>query len=87
VPCFFVKAGWRGRGVARALLEAAVKAVRRRGGRIVEGYPVKLAPGARQAPVFVYTGTEGMFREAGFETVARRPRGKQRVRRTLSARR
>ena len=83
VPCFFVKAGWRGQGVARALLDAAVEAVRCRGGRLVEGYPVKLEPGARQAAAFVYTGTEGMFRKAGFKTVARRPRGKQRVRRSL----
>ncbi len=49
VPCFFVRRDQRGRGVATALLAAAVAAIRVRGGRIVEGYPVKL-PGTAATP-------------------------------------
>jgi GNAT superfamily N-acetyltransferase len=83
IPCFFVKPGFRGRGVASALLDATVAAIRRRGGRLVEGYPVKLAPGARLSGAFAWTGVEPMFARAGFRVAQARPRGKQRVRRRL----
>lgn len=82
VPCFFVKAGFRGRGVAGALLDAAVAAMRQRGARVVEGYPVKLD--GRSAPAFIYTGTLPLFARAGFAVAEARPRGKQRVRLALS---
>jgi len=81
LPCFFVKAGWRNQGVARALLRGAVEGLRRRGARIAEGYPVKPPrPGERMPAAFVYTGTPRLFRSAGFAPAARRPRGRQRVR-------
>jgi GNAT superfamily N-acetyltransferase len=83
VPCFFVKAGWRGKGVADALLVFAVGTLKRRGAKIVEGYPVKVEPGRKAAAAFVYTGLEPMFARAGFTTVAARERGKQRVRLAL----
>jgi len=37
VSCFYIAGPYRGTGVARALLEAAVAYARRRGARIVEG--------------------------------------------------
>lgn len=81
LPCFFVKAGWRGHGVARALLDGALRRLRRRGAGIAEGYPVKPPrPGERMPAAFIYTGTPGLFRGAGFAPAARRPRGRQRVR-------
>ena len=81
LPCFFVKPGRRREGVARGLLEAALGRLRRRGARLVEGYPVKPPrPGERMSPAFIYTGTPGLFRAAGFRYAARRPRGRQRVR-------
>lgn len=79
VPCFFVKAGWRGRGVARSLLRAAVRVLRERGAAIVEAYPVR--PPATSSTAF--TGTVPLFVSEGFEVVAPRPRGRQRVRRRL----
>ncbi|HEX2889635.1 GNAT family N-acetyltransferase [Vineibacter terrae] len=83
VPCFFVKPGWRGKGVADALLAFAVKTLKRYGAEIVEGYPVK-TDGDKKAPAaFVYTGLEPMFAKAGFTSAARRERGKQRVRLAL----
>jgi GNAT superfamily N-acetyltransferase len=39
VLCFFVARPYRGRGVARALLESAVSYAREKGARVVEGYP------------------------------------------------
>lgn len=71
VTCFFVAKGWRQHGVTPKLLRAAVKFARRRGARIVEGYPVEPKKG-RMADVFVYTGLPGTFTRAGFREVARR---------------
>jgi GNAT superfamily N-acetyltransferase len=80
VPCFFIKSGWRGKGVADTLLAFAVKTLTRYGAEIVEGYPVKVEPGKKAPAAFVYTGLEPMFARAGFATVTVRDRGKQRVR-------
>jgi GNAT superfamily N-acetyltransferase len=70
VPCFFVARPHRGRGVTLALLEAAVRFARRRGARVVEGYPVEYRAGVADA--WVFTGAASTFRKAGFEEVARR---------------
>lgn len=43
VLCFFVTRPYRGRGVARALLEGAVAYARARGAQVVEGYPFDTA--------------------------------------------
>ena len=40
VTCLFVRAGYRKRGVARALAEAAVQHARTHGARAVEAYPI-----------------------------------------------
>jgi len=41
LPCFFVKRGHRGQGVASALLAGAMKMMKKRGARLAEGYPAK----------------------------------------------
>jgi GNAT superfamily N-acetyltransferase len=79
LPCFFIKAGWRGRGVARALLRAALVSVKREGGRIAEAYPVR--PPASNASAF--TGTVPWLRSEGFRVLTKHPRGRQRARRAL----
>jgi GNAT superfamily N-acetyltransferase len=81
LPCFFVKAGWRGKGVAAAMLRAAETALARRGAKIAEAYPVK--PAGRIAGAFAYTGVTSMFERAGFAVAVARPKGKQRYRKTL----
>lgn len=81
IPCFFVKAGRRGQGVATALLDAAAAACRDAGAVILEGYPV--AGDRPQAAAFVWTGTVPMFARAGFARVDDKPSGKVRMRRTL----
>jgi GNAT superfamily N-acetyltransferase len=71
VVCFFVARPFRRRGIATKLLQAAVKYARKKGARIVEGYPVE--PKKDQVPdLFVYHGLAASFREAGFKEVARR---------------
>jgi GNAT superfamily N-acetyltransferase len=82
IPCFFVKASHRGRGVAGALLEHAVSALEKRGAEIIEGYPVKPKSGAKMPAAFAWTGTVRLFRAHGFEAVGSKDAGKQRMRRT-----
>jgi GNAT superfamily N-acetyltransferase len=81
VPCFFVKAGFRGRGVARALLLHALETMRREGARTVEGYPVAL--GRRPSNSEAYTGTVPFFEEEGFVTLTKGRTGRQRARKLL----
>jgi GNAT superfamily N-acetyltransferase len=71
ITCLFVARPWRRRGVSARLLQAAARLARRRGARIVEGYPTETGP--RPAPdVFVFTGLASSFERAGFAEVARR---------------
>jgi len=81
VTCFYVAKAWRGRGLMRKLLDAAVAHARASGGTIVEGYPVDSSKALPAA--FVYTGVPAVFEAAGFEEVARRSRTKPIVRRVL----
>ncbi len=81
VTCFFVARPWRGRGVSRALLEAATRYARARGGRIVEGYPIDAK--GKAPDVFVYTGLASAFEQAGFREVARRSPTRPIMRRAL----
>jgi GNAT superfamily N-acetyltransferase len=62
----------RGRGVARKLLDAAIRACRRRRARILEAYPItETATGGRIASSSAYTGPISIFEEQGFEVVQR----------------
>lgn len=79
VSCLFVARPYRKRGVSTRLLEAAADYARRRGGRIVEGYPVE--PRGKVADAFVWTGLASAFRRAGFKEVARRSKTRPIMRR------
>ena len=69
VVCFFIRADWRGRHVASALLAQAATLAFKAGAREIEGYPVVVKKGATMPAAFAYTGTEPMFRHAGFTRV------------------
>ncbi|HLF59725.1 MAG TPA: GNAT family N-acetyltransferase [Acidimicrobiia bacterium] len=69
INCFVVRVGYRRRGIASALLAAAMGFARDEGGRLVEGYPVD---GERASAVDYFTGTLGMFQEEGFVEIVRR---------------
>lgn len=71
ISCFFIKRGYRGRGLSQSLLVEAVKFAKKRGAKIVEGYPVDPKAG-RQADAFVWVGLASAFEKAGFEEVERR---------------
>jgi GNAT superfamily N-acetyltransferase len=83
IPCFFVKAGYRGRGVAGAMLEEALRAMRRHGAKIVEGYPSKPGADGTYIAAFSWTGTQRLFAAHGFEPVGNTQGGKVRVRKAL----
>lgn len=70
VVCFYVARAHRGQGVTVALLEAAAKFVRGRGGKILEGYPSDPKKGP-WPDAFAYHGTVSAFRRAGFTEVKR----------------
>jgi len=71
VVCFFVTKAYRRRGVGTQLIKAVVDYVRRKGGRIVEGYAVEPKRGD-MPDLLAYHGPSAVFRKAGFLEVARR---------------
>jgi len=81
LPCFFIKPGWRDRGVAAALLAHALKALGKAGVPVAEGYPVNLKPGQRLPNAFAWTGTRSLFAAAGFELAGPGSTSKVRMRR------
>jgi GNAT superfamily N-acetyltransferase len=73
VICFVVAARARRRGLAAALLDAAVDYAREQGVANLEAYPVDVqAAGAKPSSASLWRGTLTMFEAAGFEVVARR---------------
>lgn len=69
--CFFVARPYRRQGLSVKLLRAAVAYAKKKGARMVEGYPVE--PKKSPMPdVFAWTGLADAFRRAGFKEVLRR---------------
>jgi GNAT superfamily N-acetyltransferase len=71
VTCFATRAGFRRRGVSRALARAAVDFARERGARAVEGYPMITTPGQEITWGELHVGSRGIFAAAGFAEVSR----------------
>lgn len=69
VSCFVVRIGHRRKGVARALLDAAVEHARLHGARVIEAFPVEAVKGTSSADLF--HGPLSTYEAAGFEVVAR----------------
>ena len=67
IPCITVRKTARGRGIALALIEAAVAYAARQGAPAVEAYP--RAGAARVGDDNAFFGTEALFRRAGFRVV------------------
>ena len=72
IVCFVVGRRARGRGVARALLQAGIAHARTHRATVLEAYPVEVPAGGRIPSADVYRGTLSMFEAAGFEVVTRR---------------
>jgi GNAT superfamily N-acetyltransferase len=68
VTCLFTRAGFRKRGVSRALARAAVDFARERGARAIEAYPMTTKDVILEE---LHVGTESVFADAGFAEVSR----------------
>jgi GNAT superfamily N-acetyltransferase len=68
VTCLFARAGFRRRGISRALARAAVDFARERGARAIEGYPMTTTEVISEE---LHVGTRGVFAAAGFTEVSR----------------
>jgi GNAT superfamily N-acetyltransferase len=71
VTCIFTRAGFRGRGVAHALVRATVEFARSRGARALEGYPMLTTPGQKVMWEELLVGSRDFFEAAGFAEVSR----------------
>jgi len=69
VTCFATRAGYRRRGISRALAKAAVDFARERGARALEAYPMITAPGEEITWGETHVGTRSMFEAAGMTEV------------------
>jgi GNAT superfamily N-acetyltransferase len=68
LSCFYVRKGYRRRGVTSALVTAALKAARCAGAPSLEAYPLD----AKLTPSTSSTGYVSTFERAGFKVVAQR---------------
>ena len=72
VNCLFLNKGFRSQGLSLKLVEGAVKAIRKRKGKLIEAYPVPLTKDGKKLPAaFVYTGPEIIYQRLGFKEVQR----------------
>jgi GNAT superfamily N-acetyltransferase len=70
VTCFVTRAGFRRRGISRALARATVDFARESGARALEGYPMITEPGKNVTWGEVHVGTRSIFEASGFEEVS-----------------
>jgi ribosomal protein S18 acetylase RimI-like enzyme len=64
ITCFVVDEEYRRKGVATTALKAALHAIKRKGGGLVESYPVSETV---QGSNYIYCGTVSMFEKVGFK--------------------
>jgi GNAT superfamily N-acetyltransferase len=71
IVCFFIHRKFRGRGIARKLLNSAIDYALSRGAEVIEAYPVdtRVIPKTNQE---AWPGIASMFEEAGFKKVSQR---------------
>jgi GNAT superfamily N-acetyltransferase len=84
VSCFYIRRGYRRRGVSEALLAGAIAHARASGAPALEAYPSDVE--VAKAPQPVYTGVASMFRRAGFRRVAGQNPARPIMRRTFPRR-
>ena len=68
IPCFFVRGGYRGKGVSQKLLTAAIDAIKSYGVRTLEAYPVKESESDQIKEDWSFTGSLKLFSKNGFKS-------------------
>jgi len=81
ISCFYIRKGYRKRGVTSALIAAALKAAKSAGAPALEAYPLD----ADLTPSSSGTGYASTFARAGFRIVGRRTPPRPIMRRDLRA--
>ena len=68
ITCFYIRKGWRKRGITAALIAAALETAKAAGAPALEAYPLD----GERSPSATSTGYLSTFEQAGFSIVARR---------------
>jgi GNAT superfamily N-acetyltransferase len=71
IVCFAIRPGYRGQGLTRPLVSAAVQYARAHGAKAVEGYPMLPKPGQTVSWGEMNVGSRGAFAAAGLRDVSR----------------
>jgi GNAT superfamily N-acetyltransferase len=79
--CFFVRKGFRGKGVTADLLDGAISFARDSGARLLEAAPMDHE--FKRSSEGLYVGAERVFLRAGFSEVARQKEGRPLMRLVL----
>ena len=79
--CFFVRKGFRGKGVTADLLDGAISFARDSGARLLEAAPMDHE--FKRSSEGLYVGPERVFLRAGFSEVARQKEGRPLMRLVL----
>ena len=66
LACFFIRRDLRGQGAGAQTLAAAIAHARRKGGKVLEAYPVD-----PDSPSYRFMGFIGLFERAGFKAIGR----------------
>jgi GNAT superfamily N-acetyltransferase len=66
IGCIFTGSRFRGKGVARVAVTAALEAISEAGGGLVEAYPEQVEGRPVQRGAYFHTGPESLFEEFGF---------------------
>ena len=83
VTCFVVRLEHRRKGVARALLQGALRHAHEHGATVIEGYPVDTEARPKLSAAERYHGTVSLFRTGGFEVVRKPSASRAVMRRAL----
>lgn len=68
LSCFYIRKGWRRKGVTSALIAAAIETAKKAGAPALEAYPLD----SKLSPSSTNTGYVSTFMRMGFKVVARR---------------
>jgi GNAT superfamily N-acetyltransferase len=86
INCFFIDRNYRRQGMAREMLRAAIRFMKRRKVKTAEAYPVTLTKDGKQLPpAFSYTGPLKIFEDEGFEIIQRLSPSRPLVRKKLTS--
>ncbi len=85
ITCFFVDRDHRKEGVAKAALTGALRFIAAQGGGTVDGYPIDTR-GNPYSSSFLWSGTESMFAELGFQKLGNLGSSKQVMRKVVRGR-